>query len=108
MDVQIFDSNVSTTMNIFLVIANILNIVYNVPQMYRTYKRKTTGDISSWFLSLRIVSNVIWVAYSIEINSLLMLINNCVTVFSSLFIGYYKVLELRRDKTSSETLLDSL
>lgn len=35
MDVQIFDSNVDTTMNVFLIIANILNIVYNVPQMYR-------------------------------------------------------------------------
>ena len=74
--------------------------------MYRTYKLKTTGDISSWFLSLRVVSNVIWVAYSIEINSLLMLINNCVTVFSSIFIGYYKVLEIRRDKNPSDMLLD--
>ena len=81
-------------MNVAIVVANFLNVVYNVPQMYRTYKRKSTRDISGWFLSLRVVSNCIWVWYSIEIESLLMLINNLVTVFASMFVGYYKLAEM--------------
>ena len=40
MKFQILDDNVSTTMNVFLVIANILNLVYNIPQMIKTYQFK--------------------------------------------------------------------
>jgi uncharacterized protein with PQ loop repeat len=90
---DIIDENVSIEMNVFIVIANILNLFYNLPQMWTTYKRKSTGDISAVFLSLRFVTNCIWIAYAVEINSLLFLMNNIVTVFSSLFVGYYKILE---------------
>jgi len=104
MHLTILDLNVSTTMNIFLIIANIINLVYNIPQIVKTYKTKSTKDFSTWFLSLRIVGNIIWVAYAIEVESFLMLINNIVTVLSSIFIGYYKVIELneiRYDKINS-------
>jgi MtN3 and saliva related transmembrane protein len=87
------DPNVSETMNVFLIIANIINIFYNIPQMVHTYKTKSTKDFDVWFVILRIVGNMIWMVYAIDKNSLLMLINNSVTVFSSLFIGYYKFFE---------------
>jgi MtN3 and saliva related transmembrane protein len=94
MKFQILDDNVSTTMNVFIVIANILNIVYNIPQMVKTYKTKSTGDFSEWFLLLRIIGNSIWIGYAIEIDSMLVLINNLVTVLSSIFIGFYKINEI--------------
>ena len=97
MKLELFDPNISLTMNVAVSIANVLNIVYNVPQMYRTYKSKSTKDISGWFLSLRVVSNVIWVWYSIEVDSMLMLINNVVTVFASAFVGYYKIVEITKE-----------
>ena len=94
MQLGLLDDNVSMTMNVFLVIANIINLLYNIPQMVKTYRSRKTNDISEWFLLLRFLGNVIWVAYSIEIQSLLFLLNNCVTVFSSAFIGYFKVIEM--------------
>jgi MtN3 and saliva related transmembrane protein len=94
MQIDIIDHNVSTTTNIFLVIANIINLFYNIPQMYKTYKCKSTKDFSATFLLLRIIGNTIWIEYAIEVNSLLMLTNNIVTVISSLFISYYKLNEL--------------
>ncbi len=97
MKFSFIDRNVSTTMNVFLVIANIINLFYNIPQMVTTYKRKSTKDFSTTFLVLRIVGNLIWIGYAIEVNSLLMLINNVVTVLSSIFISYYKVLEIIAD-----------
>ncbi len=97
MKFSFIDNNVSTTMNVFLVLANIINLFYNIPQMVTTYKRKSTKDFSTTFLVLRIVGNVIWIGYAIEVNSLLMLINNVVTVLSSIFIGYYKALEIIAD-----------
>lgn len=89
------DQNVSLTMNIFLIIANIINIIYNIPQMVKTYKTKSTKDFSETFLLLRIIGNTIWLVYSIEVDSFLMLLNNLVTIFASVFIGYYKLIEIK-------------
>ena len=106
MHFHIFDENVSTTMNVFLVIGNIINLIYNIPQMVKTYKSKTTGDFSSTFLFMRVVGNSIWLAYSLELNEFLFIVSNVVSVFSSVFISYYKVIELyktrHKDKTTSE------
>ncbi len=97
MHFTILDPNVSTTMNGFLIVANIINLIYNIPQIITTYKRKSTRDFSGVFLLMRFVGNNIWIAYAIEVDSLLMLINNIVTVVSSAFVGYYKVIELYND-----------
>ena len=107
MQLDLLDNNVNLTMNVFIVIANILNLAYNIPQMLKTYQRKTTADISGMFLSLRFVTTIIWIAYAIEINSLLFLINNIVTIISTLFIGYYKAKEIymeRKIAQSNKTL----
>ena len=94
---KILDPNVSTTMNGFIIVANIINLIYNIPQMIKTYKTKSTRDFSATFIVLRIVGNLIWVGYSVEIDSFLMLINNLVTVIASIFIGYYKTKEMYYD-----------
>ena len=104
MKFEILDSNVSLTMNIFLVIANIINLVYNLPQIIKTYKSKSTGDFSEWFLFLRFVGNIIWIGYAVEIDSMLMLINTLVTVLSSVFIGYYKIVEMYNARKKSKYL----
>jgi hypothetical protein len=44
------------------------------------------------------VTNNIWIAYAIEINSVLFLTNNLVTVLSSAFIGFYKFRELYNER----------
>lgn len=102
---DILDDNVSTTMNVFIIIANILNLFYNIPQMWTTYKRKSTKDISPTFLLLRFISNNIWIVYAIEINSFLFLLNNIVTVLSSAFIGYYKICEILLERKLKHNLL---
>jgi uncharacterized protein with PQ loop repeat len=103
MHFHIFDENVSTSMNVFLVIGNIINLIYNIPQMVKTYKSKTTGDFSSTFLFMRVVGNSIWLAYSLELNEFLFIVSNVVSVFSSVFISYYKVLELYKTRHNDET-----
>ena len=107
MHFHIFDDNVSTTMNIFLVIGNIINLIYNIPQMVKTYKSKTTGDFSPTFLFMRIVGNTIWLAYSIELNEFLFIVSNIVSVFSSIFIGYFKVAELYKNKSYGGDEIDA-
>ena len=66
--------------------------------MVKTYKCKSTKDLSSWFLFLRVIANIIWVGYAIEVDSMMMLINTVVTVVASIFISYYKVIELNQER----------
>ena len=106
MDFSIFDDKVSTTMNVFLVIANIINFVYNIPQCVKTYKSKSTKDFSSSFLFLRAIGTVIWLAYSIEIKAFLFIVANIVSLISSIFISYYKIRELYQDyKKNKDAIL---
>lgn len=105
MDFSIFDPNVSLTTNIFVIIANIINLIYNIPQMYKTWKTKSTKDFSTSFIVLRVAGNIIWVAYAIEISSFLMLVNNCVTVLASTFIFYFKAHELLNEKKYQHQLI---
>ena len=81
-------------MNVFLVIGNIINLVYNIPQIVKTYQTKSTKDFSPTFLFMRVIGNCIWLAYSIELQEFLFMVSNVVSVFSSIFISYYKVLEM--------------
>ena len=97
MGTTFIDENVSSSMNAFLIIANIINIIYNVPQVIKTYKTKSTKDFSGWFIFMRIFGNTIWFVYSVEINNIQMIINNIINVLSSLFLGYYKCLEYKDD-----------
>ena len=101
MKFELMDKNVSLTMNVFLIIANIINVIYNIPQMVKTYKCKSTKELSSWFLFLRVIANIIWVGYAIDVDSMMMLINTIVTVIASIFISYYKVIELYKDYTKN-------
>jgi uncharacterized protein with PQ loop repeat len=105
MEISITDPNANSTMNIFLVIANFLNLIYNLPQMLQTYRTKSTDDINQWFVILRIASNGIWMVYGIYINSFLMVLNNAITVGSSIFIGYYKYHNylLKKKQTTAPT-----
>ena len=110
MKFEILDDKVSLTTNIFLIVANIINLTYNIPQVWKTFKTKSTGDFSETFLVMRILGNMIWIGYAIEINSMLMLINNMVVIFSTIFLGYYKVLEIirkRKTKTKRELTFDN-
>lgn len=110
MKFEILDDKVSLTTNIFLIVANIINLTYNIPQVWKTFRTKSTGDFSETFLVMRILGNTIWIGYAIEINSMLMLINNLVVIFSTMFLGYYKVLEIirkRKTKTKGELIFDN-
>jgi hypothetical protein len=55
MKFELLDPNVPLGMNVMLVIANVINLIYNIPQMVKTYQTKSTRDFSGWFLSLRVI-----------------------------------------------------
>jgi len=84
------DSQIDLFMTIFINIGNILSIIYNVPQMWRTYKLKKADDISSYFLWMRLASGIIWSIYCIYYKMWYVIISWASSIVSTIQILYYK------------------
>ena len=84
------DSKIDLFMTILINFGNFLSVIYNVPQMWRTYKLKKADDISSYFLWMRLASGIIWSIYCIYYKMWYVIISWASTIISTLQILYYK------------------
>jgi uncharacterized protein with PQ loop repeat len=82
-DVELF-------MTILVNIGNVLSILYNIPQMWRTHKLKKADDISSHFLWMRLSAGIIWSIYCIYYRMWYVIISWTTTIVSTTQILYYK------------------
>jgi len=82
--------NVELFMMIIVNIGNILSVLYNVPQMWRTHKLKKADDISSHFLWMRLSAGIIWSIYCIYYQMWYVIISWTTTIISTTQILYYK------------------
>ena len=90
--------------NILAIVANILNFIYNVPQVVKTIKTGSVKDFSASFIVLRTITCIMWLIYSIYINEFQMIILNAVTILSSIILLYYKIIEKIENKNDYEAL----
>lgn len=82
--------NVELFMTIIVNIGNVLSILYNVPQMWRTHKLKKADDISSHFLWMRLSAGIIWSIYCVYYKMWYVIISWTTTIISTTQILYYK------------------
>lgn len=71
-------------------IGNVLGVIYNIPQMWHTYKTKRATDISFYFLWMRLISSVIWCSYCIYYRLWEVIVSWVMSLLSSMMILYYK------------------
>lgn len=79
-----------TFFHILVTIGNVLSVVYNIPQMWQTYKTKRAGDISYAFLWMRLASSIIWCSYCIYYYLWDVIISWVMSLVCSAMILYYK------------------
>lgn len=84
------NSQIDLFMTIIINIGNVLSVIYNIPQMWRTYKLKKADDISSYFLWMRLTSGIIWSIYCIYYEMWYVIISWVSTIIATLQILYYK------------------
>ena len=84
------NSQIDLFMTIIINIGNVLSVIYNIPQMWRTYKLKKADDISSYFLWMRLTSGIIWSIYCIYYQMWYVIISWVSTIIATLQILYYK------------------
>ena len=74
-----------------LITCNVINVIYHLPQIIKTYRTKSVADFDPYYLFLGNLHSFCWVLYGIEDNNGLMLFNSCVSMFSISFVSYYKI-----------------
>jgi len=82
--------SVELFMTIIVNIGNLLSILYNIPQMWKTHKLKKADDISSHFLWMRLSAGIIWSIYCIYYRMWYVIISWTTTIISTTQILYYK------------------
>jgi uncharacterized protein with PQ loop repeat len=90
--------------NNILIVCNIINVIYHVPQIIKTYRTKSVKDFDPYYLFLGNLHSLCWVMYSISDNNYLMLFNSCITVFSISFVSYYKITSYISDYYNKKNL----
>jgi uncharacterized protein with PQ loop repeat len=74
-----------------VIIANVIGLIYNIPQVILTIRTKSANDISGIFLILRIVSATLWIIYLSFIWNVDVFISWIITGLSSIILLYYKM-----------------
>jgi len=70
--------------DLFGFLAALLTTIAFLPQLYKTWKTKSAGDVSLIMLILFITGLICWIIYGIKINSIPILIANIITfIFNS-------------------------
>lgn len=95
-----------TYKNSILVVCNVINVIYHLPQIIKTYKTKSVKDFDPYYLFLGNLHSFCWVLYSIEDNNSLMIFNSCVTMFSISFVSYYKIHSYISDYYNKKKLIN--
>lgn len=62
-----------------------------VPQVYKTWKTKSAGNISLTMYIAMFTGIILWLLYGIHLNSFAMIVANCITAVLTLIILFFKI-----------------
>ena len=77
----IFTPNIKTMYEALGLIAGAMTTISFVPQVYKTWKSRSSGDLSMGMLLVFFIGVILWLIYGILINSLPIIVTNSVTFF---------------------------
>ena len=61
-----------------------------IPQVYKSWKSKSVGDLSTWMVLIVVTSTLVWLAYGYFINSGPVLLANSIVLILTLVLLYFK------------------
>ena len=68
-----------------------LSSVTFVPQVYKAWQSRSTGDLSYWMLFILIGNVSTWLFYGIVKKDLAIIIANCIILFLAMVLVYFKI-----------------
>ena len=77
--------------NLLGYIATIMTVLYLLPQVIKTWKSRSTGDISLGMYILGSLGALFWILYGVMLSSIQLMLTNIIVLISSLIILVFKI-----------------
>ncbi len=71
-------------------LGSFLTSVTFIPQVYKSWKSRSVGDLSVWMVGIVIFSTLVWLVYGWAISSRPVIVANMVVLLLSLLLLYFK------------------
>ena len=72
-------------------VGSFLSAITFFPQVYKSWKAKSVGDLSTWMILIVISSTIIWLIYGFAKNSGPVIAANIVVLSLALVLFYFKL-----------------
>jgi MtN3 and saliva related transmembrane protein len=80
-----------TTIEMVGHLGSILSSITFIPQVYKTWKSKSAGDLSLLMMGIVFISTIVWMIYGIGLNLWPVIICNSIICFLSLTLIFFKL-----------------
>ena len=70
-------------------IANIINLLYNIPLVYRPLKTRSVDNISAYFITMRLIGTILWILYGSLDKDIFLILTNLVTLSSTICLVFF-------------------
>ena len=71
-------------------LGSFLTSITFIPQVYKSWKYKSVGDLSTWMVLIVVTSTLVWLTYGYLINSGPVLLANTIVLILTLVLLYFK------------------
>src|SRR3954470_5154267 len=71
-------------------LGSFLTSITFIPQVYKAWKTKSVGDLSTWMMLIVVLSTIVWLVYAFAIGSGPVIVANSIVFFLSLLLIYFK------------------
>jgi len=88
---QLLFSLPATSIELIGYFGSFLTSITFIPQVYKSWKSKSVGDLSTWMVLIVITSTLVWLAYGYLINSGPVLLANTIVLILTLVLLYFKM-----------------
>lgn len=62
-----------------------------IPQVYKSWKSKSVGDLSIWMVLIVVTSTLVWLVYGYAIHSGPVIVANTIVLLLTLVLLYFKI-----------------
>lgn len=76
----------------------LLSSITFIPQVIKTWKTRSAGDLSLNMLLIVVTSTIVWLVYAFSLNLLPVIIANSIIFFLSSWLVYFKLSHKSKDK----------
>ena len=81
----------ASTVELIGYFGSFLTSITFIPQVYKSWKSKSVGDLSIWMVLIVVTSTLVWLVYGYAINSGPVMVANTIVLVLTLVLLYFKM-----------------